>query len=448
MQAKGLLILSGVTVVAVAAAALTLRSSAAGGTDEPDRSAVFPGLLDRVNDVARVEVVGGDDRVTLERTDAGWGLVERGGYVVDFSKVKELVMGVARLEIAEPKTSKPEYFERLGVQDPSAEGATSKLVSLYDASKNPLASLVIGKAGKGGRGVLVRPADGNQVYLCKESIRANADPKTWLDREILRLDNDRVQSVTIDHPDSPDVEISRDPENHTQFVVENVPEGRKPSFPGVANSVATSLSYLGLDDVRPLSEVQMGDTPLATTTVRCTDGLVLELQVSKQDGKTWVHVEASFDEPQVVGPSPAPQASDEEGAETEDDATEEDPHSPEKVRQEVADLNARLADWAFEIPQYKADVLAKPLEDLLEKLDQDKPAILDDSADLSDPEAAFDAAPDATATPPALQEEDAVPSTPPAELPTQEVQNPLEGLGDEPILPAEEPSAPESPPGG
>ncbi|HED64608.1 MAG TPA: DUF4340 domain-containing protein, partial [Planctomycetes bacterium] len=354
------------------------------------------------------------------------------GYPVDFTKVKELVLSMARLEIAEPKTSKPEYFARLGVEAPDAEGSDSTLVTLMDGSGESLASLVIGKAGKGGRGVLVRPADQDQVYLCKERLSANTQPTSWIDREILRLESDRVQSISIQHTDGPDVEIARDPENHTQFKLLSVPEGREPTFPGVANGVGTAVSYLGLDDVRPSQDLDLDGGLVATTTYRCTDGLQLTIRTSKVEDETWIRVAASFEEPEVVGPMPETEGDDEA------DSGEDDAMDPDKVRAEVEELNARLSGWAFQIPQYKADVIGKKLEDLLRKEGvEDTPAILADPDHITDPESAVLNAPDPTAGErPAFLEEDTSPETSPPDLPGEDmVQNPLEGLEDTPLLP-------------
>ncbi|HED66515.1 MAG TPA: hypothetical protein ENJ09_13295, partial [Planctomycetes bacterium] len=78
MQAKGLLTLSGLTLVAVAAAAVMWQRNETSGAQE--KGIVFPELLDHVNDVAQLRIQGPESSVTLERGDDGWGLVERGGY--------------------------------------------------------------------------------------------------------------------------------------------------------------------------------------------------------------------------------------------------------------------------------------------------------------------------------------------------------------------------------
>src|SRR5690606_5055958 len=122
-------------------------------------------------------------------------------------------------------------------------------------------------------------------------------------------------------------------------------------------------------------------------TFRTFDGLVAQLKGWEQDGKRLLAISATFDEAQAQRfhlPTAAPESNAEErdAAESESSsdngaagsaasgvpasAQDDAPHSPEKVRAEVAALNARAGAWVFEIPQYKYDAIFKPLEDMLE----------------------------------------------------------------------------------
>jgi hypothetical protein len=75
-----------------------------------------------------------------------------------------------------------------------------------------------------------------------------------------------------------------------------------------------------------------------------------------------------------AGEAPAETPAGDTPAETEPAAGEEaasDAPDPAKVKQEVLDLNAKFAGWAFEIPDYRADALAKRMADLLKKPAED-----------------------------------------------------------------------------
>ncbi|HEX6883882.1 MAG TPA: DUF4340 domain-containing protein [Planctomycetota bacterium] len=377
MQQKNLMILGGVTLAALAVAALTLRDGGTASSAPAAEKLLFPELSARINDVAEVRLEKGGKSATLKKDGAQWRMADRGGYPVQLEKVKELAVRVADLEIVEAKTAKKENHAKLAVEWPvtAAEGeeaADAGLVTLKDAAGKELASVVVGKTEWMGSKpkVYARRAGEDQVYLCapRGSLDVLPEARGWIDTKIVELANDRVQSVTIEHADGETIEIGRSLENHTQFTVKNLPPGQTERYQGVASGVAQALGYgLALEDVRPVGEVDFTQEPLAKARFRAVDGLELVVETAKFEDKTWARIAASYTPP----PEPAvPAAPPEgEGAEGEDAETATPPETPAEekkdVGKEAAELDARLSQWAFEIPSYKADVLARRMKDLI-----------------------------------------------------------------------------------
>jgi hypothetical protein len=402
MQQKNVMILGTVTVVALGVAALALRNPDAAAS-KSEEARLFPALSEHINDVTEVRIEKGDKSTTLKREGGKWKLADRGGYPAQFEKVKELAVRIADLEIEEAKTSKKANHAKLGVEWPpakkeakeakegeatEAEGAEdaeneSGLVTLRDASGKDLAAVVVGKAEWRGSKpkVYARRAGEDQVYLCapRGTLSVTPDAKSYIDPKFVELSNDRVQSVAIDHADGEQVEIARSAENHTQFAIQNMPPGKSERYAGVANGVAQVLGYgLQLEDVRPVTEIDFNQSPLAKTRFRCVDGLELLFESAKFEDKTWVRVSASFTPPPEPPKTETPPAEGEDAAAKSDEekeadevkSAEEKPAEEKKeekkdVGKEAAELNERLAPWAFEVASYKSDVLAKRMKDLL-----------------------------------------------------------------------------------
>ncbi len=389
MQKNGLFLLSGITVAAIVAAGWAVRQRASSASGPSTGGLVFAGLLERANDVAEISITDGKDTVTLRRSDSAWSIAERGNFPANLEQVKETIVGLARLEIEEPKTKKKEQYAALGVEDPAGDDTTSKRVILKDAGGETLAGAVLSelKYRGGSPSLNLRREGDDQVYLCAGKLSFEATPRSWMKTELLRLEGDRVQSVQIVHKDGEEVRIGRSPENHTQFTVENFPPDRELSSASVANSIGTALSYLSLEDVRPAAEVDFGVDPRAQTHFRCHDGLRIDIESARVEGKTWVRLSAGYEEP--IGPAPSPEVApapevaattpaegipadekpDEPALEVAESksADESTAPDPEKIKMEAADLNQKFTGWAFEIPDYRADVLAKRMEDLLKK---------------------------------------------------------------------------------
>jgi hypothetical protein len=367
MQQKSLLILTGLTVVALAVAGLSTRDGKS--SDEGDVGEVLvEGLVDRVNDVAEIFVENADGSVTLKKTGDTWTLVERGGYPVDFERVRESVVGLARMEIEEPKTAIAANHSKLGIADPESGDPVATRVRLLDASGEVLAALILGSSRPrgGDPAVFVRHDGEDQVYLCAGRFEFDTVPTDWIDSEIVSLETDRIATVDILHQDGEVLQLARASETDTSFDVLDVPEGRELLSPTIANGVSSVLSRLSLDEVRPAHEVDFNDDPIATSYFRCYDGLTVEVKLVNFEDGVWARVDTFYEEREVVGPVPDEDPEGEEG-EVDPDALYRGKADPDAIRAEVAELDQRLNPWAFALPEYKLKILARRMEDLLKE---------------------------------------------------------------------------------
>jgi hypothetical protein len=389
MKQKSLLVLSGVTVGAIAVALFTSRGDESSASASI-RGPLFPELKARVNDVARVRIEKAGKTVTLARDGGTWELADRGGYPAKFEEVKELVVRVAGLEVQEKLTAKKENHAKLAVEWPTtapegSEAGEAGLVTLEDASGGVLASLVVGKTEwqNSKPKVFVRKADEDQVWLAEPpgtgSLDVMPEPRSWIEPGFLTLENDRVQSVTIEHADGERVEIARSAADHTKFAVQNLPPGRNERYAGIANGPAQALSSMSLEDVRPVAEVDFALEPVATTRYRTTDGLEVVVHTSKFEDQTWMKVSASYTAPPAApagepddAPGEAEAPAPVDPAAAAEDAPADAPVEPEvaakDVAAEAAELQARLAPWAFQVGSYKTDVIARRMQDLMAEL--------------------------------------------------------------------------------
>lgn len=373
MKQKNVLVLTVVTVAALGWAVLS-QGPDSGTASKDSGGKLFPELDARLNDIAEVKVEKFGKSATLRREGGKWILADRGGYPAKFEKVKELAVRVASLEIEEKKTAKKENHQKLGVAWPStakegSDGAEAALVVIKDAGGKELAALVTGKTEWMGSKakVYARRLSEDQVWLCEPqgSLDIVPEAKNWIEPEIVKLDNERVQSVAIEHADGERVDIARSATDHTKFAVQAVPAGRSERYAGIGNGVAQALgSGLTLEDVRAVTEIDFAKEPLAKTRFKTTDGLELVVELAKFEDKTWAKVSASFTPP----PEEAPAATPTEGEPKPEGepAAETPPAEPKRdVAKEAEELNGRLAPWAFELPSWRSDALLRRMQDLL-----------------------------------------------------------------------------------
>jgi hypothetical protein len=319
------------------------------------------GLASNVNNARTVEVKSGDKQFTIRQDEAGiWRMADKGDYPASIEKVKQAVAGLADLRGGEPKTSRPELYSKIGVQDPGTPTEAGErapaLLTLKDGGGQVLASVIVGNSKYGSKpGVYIRRAGEAQSWLALGSLDIPGEPTAWMETKLLELPRDRVKSVTVTHASGEVLTVSRNATTDTSFAVQNVPEGKELRSPNAGDPLAAGLSYLQFEDVMPASAFKTeGEGAAAlkwTADYRTFDGLVLVIQSFDKGGKAWARFVTSYDA-SAAGPAENRPA----GLKPAED-----------VQKEVADLSAKLSPWTFQLPEWKATALGATMTSLLKE---------------------------------------------------------------------------------
>lgn len=341
---SGLIIL---TLIAVIVAVTLSRETAHNG--QQPTGLLLPQLAEQVNDIEWVRVTSGGETVaTANRQDGYWVVEEAGGYRADWPKLQALLSGLASAQVVEPKTANPDYYERLGVADPSQAGSTGVLVEFAPSSGLP--AVVIGNEARGRGGQYLRLADGGQAVLVDREFDVETTVEGWIDRAIVDIAEDEVVEVAITQADGNVVlarKVSADDEN---FVLQGVPDGMKPKSEWTVNSLAGAFAGLQADEVRPLDEIGWSDA--VRYRLVTADGLMVEARaVSVDAGESadeayWLQLEAG------VYTTALDHAADEESEAT--------------TSGRAAEINERTRGWAYRVPKYHYDTMTKTMDELLE----------------------------------------------------------------------------------
>lgn len=367
MNQRTILAVVGAAVVTVGVAAVLSQKNRVPTSAAPAREALFPDLAspERVNQIASVSIKRDASEFTLKKGPAGWSLAERGGFPVMIDKVKELTVGLGQLRNPEPKTSKPELYAKIGVQDLGAKPAEGEanaaatgpaLLTLRDDKDAIVASVIVGNTKWEGnqQTVYLRKAGEAQSWLAQGKLDLPTQVIQLVETKIVELPRDRVRMASVTHSDGTYAVVERDTPDATSFTIRDVPSGRTPRTPTSAEALATALASVTLEDVKPASEVKFTkDDGTAAGPVgewRTFDGLVVTFQMVEDGEKTFARVAASFDENSA--------AAEIKGA----------LKPAEDVKKEADAINTKTSAWAYQIPSWKAPTLKTKLEDLLAPL--------------------------------------------------------------------------------
>ena len=303
---------------------------------------MFPDLAPKLQDAARIEITHQSKTTAIEKHGDTWGLVDRGGYVVQASKLRGMLTALTELRLVEQRTSDPEQFNRLGLEDPNGKTGTSNLLRVLDASGKPIAALVVGHRRVRTQGnvpeqVYVRRTDDNQTWLAEGNLQADADPQLWLERDIMNIDHARIANVAVTHGDEK-LELARD----GQKLALKAPAEHPPLDDYKVDDIDRGLELLTFQDVQTDKEA-VGDK-VGQSVYTTDDGLAVTATVFKGEKDIWARFAATGND---------------------------------KSKDEADKLNARLAGWTYQLGAWKQKALVPSMDDL-KAAPPEKPAAPDE----------------------------------------------------------------------
>lgn len=397
MKPRTIFVLTICTLVISLGAVVAALLQPGSGEVELEGDLAFPELRERSGDIVTVRIVRGDDTLTLARDEDGWSLDERAGYPADAAKVRDTLATLAQMRFIEAKTTKPDLYPRLEVEDPG-EDAASRRVVIESGDGEAVLDLVVGKqrlrlTGMEDAGTYVRRHGDGQSWLASGGLQIGIQPSDWLERTVMTIDPDLIASLEIDPPEAEAFRVGREDRDADLDLVD-LEEGESGSSD--LARIGTSLADLMLADVRQSETLQW---PEATGTVALTtfDGLKLDFRLAEIGGEPWLEI---LDV--AVSPAPAPtddttgdevsgagQDSAEEEVEieaeasnagasdagasdvgTSDSRTLEAGPEPEEMGAYADALRERTQGWAYAIPSWIYDRLTRPRDGWLQDEDE------------------------------------------------------------------------------
>jgi hypothetical protein len=368
MNRRSLIALGGATAVAILAAVAGMNLRPTDAPQAPTGERLFPNLAARAGDVASVVVQRGSTTITLQKSGERWVAAERANYPALFERVRETIFDISQLRTLEPRTSNPELYAAMQVEDPTGENAQSVLVRLRDAQGADIAAVIAGRS-RTGRGndddtVFVRRAGEAQAWLARGRLSISRDIATWLERGILDVAAERVQRVSVIQPDGGRVVVERANREAQDFTLQDIPAERRAKAAFEINQVGRGFDRLELDDVRAASTVPFSPAG-ARAELETFDGLIVTALFAQHEEATWVRFSArARDQAPAEGQTSPPPGLPAPAAPAQ--PAQAPAEQPRDIAAETNAINARLSPWAYKLPAFRTESLTRTLEDLLE----------------------------------------------------------------------------------
>ena len=349
MTNQKLAILALVAAVLVGVAVM-LNSTTNGPNEKTTGSAYLIQGLDP-SQVTKITVEKGDEPITLTRQDNGFVIAEKSNYSANNKQINTLLTDCMDIQTTELVSQSQDNYSDLGVTEEKAKD----VVKFFQADGALITGVIIGNSKEGGNGTYVRRIDSDKVYLTSKAPYIRKRALDYMEQNLIALNKENIESVQVTLPDV-EYQISDDPNNGLQL--SPLPEGR--TFKSSdTRSVLSALTGLRFNDVQPKSTANMDFTqPQYQYQCRLKDSTVYTLKIIKEDDKYYVNCSSEYTDKSGVKVDRTKQDSEEELKAKE---------AKLLAQEKALKFSKRHSPWVYEIPEYKAKYLVKPLEDLLEQ---------------------------------------------------------------------------------
>ncbi len=319
-------------------------------------SYLVPGLSEKLNDVSKLTIHGAGNTLlaAISKSENSWVVENRNSYEADITAIRTVFNDIAEAKLIETKTSNPENYAKLGVEDITDVDAQGVKFSIEGLGE-PI-NIIAGKDGSTGKNSqYVRRAGEKQSWLINKKLNLNQDVTKWLRKDILDIPPERIKSVKIQHPDGSVVTIENKGTQEYEFaLINSLPEGKKISESEIYQ-VANALSSLQITDVASLDKIKAETAEPTTTTFMTFDGLTITAKTFSNGEETYSTFDIDLIKEHVA--ENVNQELDES-----DSAIISDPIAAQELAQNTA---PRLVGWAFVLPTITQEALVKKLENFI-----------------------------------------------------------------------------------
>lgn len=333
---RTLLILGALTLAFVVLAVLAVAQRAREVAPKFTPVQLFPGLSAKLDHLAEIDLTDlrGTFHVKL-MPGKGWVIVEKNDFPAAFSEVRSTAVGMAGLELTQPKTTNPKLFHTVYLGDPAKKGSGIEVTLINDKGQK-MAQAIFGKQVEttdalGRSGIFVRRPGEDRAWLARGYVTASSAMSDWFDKNIVTLMRDDIRDTHVEPPKGPAYTVSRATKDQMDFTLDDMPKGRDLAYASIPDGVGTSLIGFTFDDVKPIQQVDFSKASELTTDT--FGGLTLRLRLVKDGDQYWAALNAEA--------------------------------TSAEAQQQAAMINARADNWAFNVPSYKGQLFETTRDSLL-----------------------------------------------------------------------------------
>lgn len=307
------------------------------------------------DEIAAIEVLQGDEQVTLSRQGDVYVVEEAHDYRARNEGVNRLVRNLLDIELAKEVGSGDSLAAELGIEPP---GEDTVEVALRNAAGSDMVRLRVGNRFEGGSGNYVRRLDGEEtpIFLTEATVLIDSTTDQFLQKEIVD-----VASSDVTRIDGPDFTFSTgDGEEGAELALVRVPSGRREKTSEVGR-VKNFLSRLRFSEVHLADAEEVADLSFDSEfRYELADGSGYVVAVAAREDDRYIRISGYHTVQQV---------------EIERDTPDEELQEKADIlnrAEEMRDFNDYHGSWVYKLDSFTGEKLDLRRADLIEDEEDDE----------------------------------------------------------------------------
>ncbi len=306
------------------------------------------------DEIVAVEILQGDEQVTLSRQGDVYVVEEAHDYRARNEGVNRLVRNLLDIELAKEVGSGESLAAELGIEPP---GEDTVEVALRNAAGSDMVRLRVGDRFADGSGNYVRRLDGEDdpIYLTAATVLIDSTADQFLQKEIVDVASGDVVRI-----EGPDFTFSKDGEEGADLGLERVPSGRREKTSEVGR-VKNFLSRLRFSEAHLADDEEVADLTFdGEFRYELEDGSGYAIAVAAREDDRYIRIGGYHTVQQV---------------EIERDTPEEELQEKADIlnrAEEMQEFNDYHGSWVYKLDSFTGEKLDLRRADLIEDIEGDE----------------------------------------------------------------------------
>ena len=306
------------------------------------------------DEIVQVEVIQGEERVTLTRDGDHYVVEEVHDYQARNEGLNRLVRNLLDIELTKEVGAGESLAAELGIEPP---GEDTVEVALRNAAGNDMVRLRVGDRFEGGAGNYVRRLDGEDdpIYLTAATVLIDSTADQFLQKEIVDVAGGDVVSI-----EGPDFTFSTADEEGGELALAGVPAGKREKASEVGQ-VKNFLSRLRFSEVFLLDADDVADLSFSNRFQwTLDDGSGYIVSVAAREDDRYIRIAGFHTVDQV-----------EIGRDTPDEELQEKADILKRA-EEQQEFTQYHASWVYKLDSFTGEKLDLRRADLIEDIEDDE----------------------------------------------------------------------------